>query len=34
VRCLIAAPLDTARELLDAWQKSGTGTWTDLHIAT
>jgi hypothetical protein len=33
-RCLIAAPLDTARDLLDAWQRSITGTWTDLHFAT
>jgi hypothetical protein len=33
-RCLIAAPLDRARDLLDAWQNSNTGTWTDLHIAT
>jgi hypothetical protein len=33
-RCLIAAPLDRAGELLDAWQSSITGTWTDLHIAT
>jgi hypothetical protein len=33
-RCLIAAPLDAARELLDAWRGSVAGTWTDLHIAT
>jgi hypothetical protein len=33
-RCLIAAPLDRARELLDAWQGSVTGSWMDLHLAT
>ena len=33
-RCLIAAPLDRARDLLDAWPNSNTGTWTDLHTAT
>jgi hypothetical protein len=33
-RCLIAAPLDRAGELLDAWQGSITATWMDLHIAT
>ncbi|WP_433618295.1 tetratricopeptide repeat protein [Dactylosporangium sp. CA-139114] len=33
-RCLIAAPPDRARELLDAWRSTTTGTWTDLHIAT
>jgi hypothetical protein len=33
-RCLIAAPLDAARELLDTWRGSVAGSWTDLHIAT
>jgi hypothetical protein len=33
-RCLIAAPLDDARQLLDAWQSPTTGTWAQLHIAT
>jgi len=33
-RCLIAAPLDRAREVLEAWQARATRTWTDLHLAT
>lgn len=33
-RCLIAAPPDRARDLLNAWADSNTRTWTDLHIAT
>nr|BFE59899.1 hypothetical protein GCM10020063_044250 [Dactylosporangium thailandense] len=33
-RCLIAAPPDRARELLDGWRSATTGTWADLHIAT
>ncbi|GAA2623166.1 hypothetical protein GCM10010399_63010 [Dactylosporangium fulvum] len=33
-RCLVAAPLDRVREVLDRWQNSATRTWTDLHPAT
>jgi hypothetical protein len=31
--CLIAAPLDEAREVLDGWRDPGTRDWRDLHIA-
>ncbi|MBB5874452.1 hypothetical protein F4553_007886 [Allocatelliglobosispora scoriae] len=31
-RCLVAAPLEQAREILDAW-RGPTRTWTDLHPA-
>jgi hypothetical protein len=30
-RCLIAAPPDRARDILDTWQNSHTGTWSSLH---
>jgi len=32
-RCLVAAPLETARELLDAWRTPQTRDWSDLHAA-
>jgi hypothetical protein len=31
--CLIAAPLDDARDVLDAWRHPVTRGWRDLHIA-
>jgi hypothetical protein len=31
--CLIAAPLDRARELLTTWADADTRTWSDLHVA-
>lgn len=33
-RCLIAAPPDQARQILDAWQAPTTRTWSNLHTAT
>jgi hypothetical protein len=33
-RCLIAAPPDRAREILDSWQSSPGRAWHDLHPAT
>jgi hypothetical protein len=33
-RCLIAAPPERARAILDAWQNPATRTWTDLHQAS
>jgi hypothetical protein len=33
-RCLIAAPLDEARRILDTWRSSPGRDWTDLHPAT
>jgi hypothetical protein len=33
-RCLVAAPPDAARQVLNAWQARGTRTWADLHEAT
>jgi hypothetical protein len=33
-RCLVAAPPDKAREVLDAWRTPITRSWTDLHPAT
>jgi hypothetical protein len=33
-RCLIAAPPEPAREILDTWQSPATRRWTDLHPAT
>ena len=32
-RCLIAAPPDTAEQLLNEWQAPGTRAWADLHEA-
>jgi hypothetical protein len=32
-RCLVAAPMETAREVLDAWRSPRTRTWSDLHVA-
>ena len=32
--CLIAAPIDEARELLEAWRDPATRDWRDLHLAT
>lgn len=31
--CLIAAPIDDARGLLDAWRSPATRDWRDLHLA-
>jgi hypothetical protein len=33
-QCLVAAPLDRAREVLDAWHVPASRSWTDLHLVT
>jgi len=33
-RCLVAAPPERAREILDEWQSTAGRSWRDLHAAT